>query len=721
MDEQDFNEWGGPKTVRSEYQQETASTAVATSSSIFLPTTTTTSQKALLDAMVVIKPPMNIGRQLLRVLGWRDGSNTAYVPSQPETTTTIKGTTNNNNNTENVDQNLSIVLSQKKLRKIQLQQKRVRIPAAKNNTCGLGFVPYEDAPEFRVARERRQRQARERALAAVQGGSGRNVYKVSNLLTAHSGDPLPASSKDDPSNDPYNDYETTEDFVGSKSVGGFALREDDDDVYDNNMLPEQDNPSLDHDQYDTVVYEHESDPEDDLSRPNSNPSIKRATQDLSGLLSSWATGKKDDVKAGKAIGKPADNATISTMVGLTADGHAHLAGFVLGTSSLPTQKVQRYPGPSVPADYKVQRHVFASEHMPSTLEVLSRAVQLEMVGERQRAALHDALEVNAAANAPGRQAQRDREKPMAGPTFSALAVAMKNRFRSSETQVGSEKSRDEMEEKEELAVDSKEGIKITRTVMTFVPTTLLCKRLHVPMPKGVGAGVESSERVSEATYFQSQILDTAQSAHAKSKDNQKSDKTRDLQTKEFVQLGTDDATDVEVDQKERPPMEVYQAIYEPDLETSSESEENEVSVKEGEEMTAEDESRPSADLLDEPRLGSADENNLYIGEAGQSEIRRLKPKVKDSNKALIDPGAREETSLIPYKALDEERARKRDRKETRRRLRSEEGSADLSSEEGENRRKRHRKDRKRERRRHDERKERRKKESKSDRKRERKA
>ena len=62
MDEQDHDDWGGPSSVRHEYSDRKSSKAD--------------------PVELMIAKDMNVGKQLLRSLGWREGEHAAaYVPN----------------------------------------------------------------------------------------------------------------------------------------------------------------------------------------------------------------------------------------------------------------------------------------------------------------------------------------------------------------------------------------------------------------------------------------------------------------------------------------------------------------------------------------------------------------------------------------------------------------------------------------------------------------
>ena len=285
MDDQDHNEWGGPTSVKEEY----AIAAAASSSS----------NNAMLD---LVKPPaQNVGHRLLRILGWRDGS-TAYVPREEKETVLLTST--------GADLSVESLLSSKRLKRIQLQQARVKLPFPKLDTCGLGYDSYENAPEFRAHRKRRRKEAQERAKAVTSlSAENRNVYRLSNLLDDNDNDTRQSrTTNHDEDDDPLVSYETEQSFVGTKTVGGFALREDDDDVYDDHVKASKSN----RDEYDTVVYEHASDDEHDHDTKRNETG-----KDLASVFASWATGKED--------GKGSKSSR-----GVTSDGRPPLPGFILG-------------------------------------------------------------------------------------------------------------------------------------------------------------------------------------------------------------------------------------------------------------------------------------------------------------------------------------------------------------------------------------------------------
>lgn len=527
MDDQDHNEWGGPTSVRQEYEASSSAPAV---------------KDPMLD---LVKPPtQNVGHRLLRVLGWRDGS-TAYVP-QEDVVQPISSE----------EQSIQALLTSKRLKKIQLQQKRVQIPAPKLDTCGLGYQPYHNAPEFRAHRERRRKQAQERANAVtVSSAAKRNVYRLSNLLDDK--EPEEVQNEEIEEDNPLISYVTEQSFVGTKTVGGFALREDDDDVYDDDAKASK----VNRDEYDTVVYEHTSDVEDD--------SIKDVTgENFGSVLASWATSKTGISET-------------TTNRGITSDGRPPLSGFVLGASYM-TGQPTRYPGPDIPDGYEPKRHEFGEDEFPGTWQDESRNLQQELRDQRRKT---EEGELKTETT----QKKNIRESgPMASATFAGLAIAMKNRFTTSAPEatqdtkpsaIGLQQptARDpDIDQLHEQGVsreaDVPKPISIQRSVMTFVPESLLCKRFHViaPLHAKLTSGKEQLVSKGETAYFEREILSKATSSSVSAPKERKPGSKHTFQEKATEE---EHAQDDFVDS--RPSMKLLESIFEPDSESSESEQETE--------------------------------------------------------------------------------------------------------------------------------------------------
>lgn len=629
MDEQDHNEWFGPTSVREEYTAANNNTKK----------TAAIKHDAMLD--LVQPPAQNVGPRLLRILGWRDGS-TAYVPRDDTTATLLKPT----------EQSVESLLSSRRLRKIQLQQTRVKIPPPKLDTCGLGYEPHHNAPEFRAHRERRRKEAQERAKAVTaSSGANRNVYRLSDLLDKDDADEehnRQIQHGYEEEDNPLVSYETEQSFVGTKTVGGFALREDDDDVYDDHGKESK----LNREEYDTEVYEHASDVEDEDTKGEA------ATGEAFGsVFASWATSKTDHPKTSTG--------------GITSDGRPPLPGFALGASST-SKTAKRYPGPDIPTGYEPKRHEFGNEEYPGAWKDESHAAQQELMEQRRKA-------IQAERKAQAVKKEKERESgPMAGAAFAGLAAAMKNRFTSSATSenggkpiaVGLQRPQATGVPLPPEPVSLKEPaplpISIHRTTMTFVPESLLCKRFGVVVPahaKPSLVGNKAVESKGEHAYFEREILSKA----ALSNGSDVATKKNPASTNKASAL-QDESTEARVDT--RPSMKVLESIFEPQSE-SSESEE-EIVKSESVATGAQDQlsglpvqapTVPPPGIPDDILAPAAESAQLVQEEREEEQResrkhRRRKSKDDDDHKRR----RRKSRSGSPSSSSDRSRRRKRSRK-----------------------------------------------------------
>jgi Protein of unknown function (DUF1604) len=691
MDEQDHDDWGGPTSLRKEYKDPTPATAVNADNN-----DGTASIGNWMKAAIVV-PPANVGNRLLRVLGWREGNLAAYVPATE---------------LEQESQSSSL-LSKKRLRKVQLQQKRVQIPPPKLDTCGLGYEPYQNAPEFRAHQEKRRKQAKERAQLKT------NVYRVSSVI-GNTSDGIGNDSRyrqstnensQDDDHDAYVSYETVEDFVGHKSVGGFALREDADDAYDDDQplafTKGSDKVRVNQEAYHTEVYDHaSSDDENDTpagiqkrSLAGSNTATTNRNENkLAGVLSSFAD-------TGTGIGSAATQKSNANV--FTTDGRPPLPGFVMGGAFSSHMTPKRYRGPDVPSNYEVIRREFGPNELPSVLKALSHAVQLEVVDQKRRQVMDEALRINASSNRPSRQLFQSKisnntpkflehrsNAPMAGGAFSGLAVAMKSRFTSvtetpHSTQLESglrQPSKDKVEDTKQYEI-ANEGIsqsnaseiKITRTMHPFVPHRLLCKRFHVPVPLASSAQhAPGLGRVTEASYFEQEILNPATLNKRDDKAEKKEPATTSncsLSRAVFDEDGVlkDEAlgsiTIESPGAETRPSMETYKSIFEPKSEDETDLD------SDGEEKERNNDSSTSdvapnlrweLEATGKAKRGTTSANiPLEEEKADSDEVPAIsEAAATDGKKSCV-------TSIVPYserakkKKAKKQKSRKRDRKSRR--------------------------------------------------------
>jgi hypothetical protein len=655
MDDQDHQDWGGPTNVKQDYgvSAKTSSTKQAED------------EHQPLAQLFQVKH-QTVGPRLLRHLGWREGGSTAYVAR-------VKG--DNDDPQDASQEERTRVLSAKKLRKIQLLATRIPLPPPKLDQCGLGFEPHQDAPEFRRHRERRKKLAQERA----RGSS--NVYRTSQLTNDGS---APESAARNTEDDPYVSYETVEDFVGQKSVGGFALREDDDDAYDDAAPSGKDSKvQVSLEEYNMEVYEHSSDDDQQhMPATSSNPKKNNAASDFGGVLASWAktTSKIEDES------KPHG--------GLTTDGRPPLPGFVLGGSV--QSHIQRYPGPDVPLSYQVKRHVFGENEHPLIFQTLSRSVQLEAEDQRRQVAFHEALQAN-----KQRSKETSSSGPMAGGRFDHLQLAMKSRFTTA-TATNKETATPiglyvpDATAKLQAAPDEKTGenqprkeiaITITRTMQMFSPHPLVCKRFHVPVPKHASKTPVEEGRQTESTYFKKEILAGVSDARDAPTSLEKAAAAK-------AQLENEPVAGPGIS---RPPIETLKSIFEPETE-SSESEDEE----EEEEAVAERKEPERADNFQQNSVEAAgDAVVVHAAEPNDapnpdSQLVVFEPDERKEKKSRSDRHRRRKrrSRSSSSDSSDEERPSK-----SRRKRQSGSESPDASSDESRNNRKK--KERRRDRKRHE--------------------
>lgn len=492
MDDDDHAEWGGPTGVQRQYQSimsdSTGAGATASSGAKRLVGDVTSlsgpdikddddrdalaGSRIILGAMledVVTTKIQNVGPRLLRVLGWRESVGAAIVPLDDGTVRTGADTKDDDNLDDDPSQ---IFLSLKRLRRIKVQSSRTlqELPPPKLDQCGLGFEPYKNAPEFERHRRQRQHRAQERALYK------KNTYQLptdggGSVSTPNTDLPESATGRQ------YLSYETMEEFVGKKSVSGFALRDDEDDAYDDdegfeggtlgsqtlrathplavlggniigNSIRKDNNQQQSGSSvsalrrnvetvsscYNTEAYEHHdsSDEEDykndDVHISNGVQSKASASKSASltrNVFAQWA--------ASTATNNLSNSSTMTDHTNtdgrsrrhpqssLTSDGKPVLPGFILVSDVVDLNR-KRYLGPDLPKDYQVQKHVFSENDHPDILYAVARAIRLENSRAEKSARVES-------------EKQQDKQQRIAtdraaalSANFASLAHAMKNRF-----------------------------------------------------------------------------------------------------------------------------------------------------------------------------------------------------------------------------------------------------------------------------------------------------
>ena len=553
MDEQDHNEWGGPVELHHSYQTAASKTSRVDYENHKSTTATSSLGEQELFALQTPTAHGNVGQRLLRVLGWREGAESAFVPAE-DRFAGMPATHEQGNNTEEEIEHLT----KRRLRKIRVQQQRVKIPQPKLDTAGLGFDPFQNAPEFLAARDRRRKLAQERAQEQL-----RKVYRVSDVLETNEDElkqirPKRGKSEADARNDPYVSFETAEDFVGAKSVGGFALREDDDDAYDDHPLEKVSKKvKFDRKAYDTVVFEHESDEDNHDVAKKSEGS---GPTGFGSILSSW-------------VGKPAGSG-IATATARTADGRLPLPGYVLGVSNSASTQT-RFRGPDLPSDYDVRKHVFLNDEHPLVIKALSHAEQLVATDRARETLLQDALESNATANTPS---QRPMKVSTGKGIFAGVSDALKNRFnvesKIAETapvrapgltlSTGTGNAEDSRVKVDGAPEKRTGAISISRSTELFTPEALLCKRFGVPVPRSTLANDNVNDQAREGDIFFGEIMSrAAQSQGGGNAESGDATKTGENGLKNEIYAN-------------RPSMDIFKSIYEPASGGSSVSESEEL-------------------------------------------------------------------------------------------------------------------------------------------------
>jgi hypothetical protein len=769
MDDQDHNEWGGPVRVKQHFG---GGSGISGISGTTKPSASTIADGSnILDSIfggdkknhhhedndVRVNPKdANIGNRLLHRLGWR-GQGVSFVPNNDEEHSSHYATRNNHidNHNNNLEQEEQIFLSQRRLRKILVQQERVRIPPPKTDHAGLGYQALDNAPEFRAHREQRQRLALARQQQQQQSDSGSNsVYRLSNLLVDKNNNsnktimkppPLPrtaASGSDGNGNTNQSDhlslsYETIQDFVGTKSVSGFALRDDDDDAVFDDPAVASTGAQAQHDggeeALDTVAYEHTLSDVDEEDDEHGNLIRDREAQALGGALAAFANlnddaknlpGEKGDINLQNnsssisAIGHVGEQRTSHASLLRTADGRPPLPGFVIGIQG--QQQLHFYRGPDVPDLYEVKPHEFHANDHPLVYQALSRAMQLEAQDVRQLAATRAALESNAAAVVPKRKSGSssttastattstatktpDSTLPMAGSAFAGLQEAMKIRFVSSSGTTTKTASVDEalagesfsglvthaaltlsknpaqqqqqssLSKSAAVAEPEKKVLVVKRTIMSFVPEPLVCKRFHVsPPPQSTFERQQHKHRQqgAEDSYFHDSILKTAQ-------------EQRHIVVKGSGKIvekpeGDDEEEDaLVIHQPSRPSMQIYKSIFAPESESeSSDESDNEVDPvkpdnnddeKNEETQLAAAASVREKNVLNDPSFGiddSKDSRALVVASHGESAPPRKRTWSSDSSN--LSSSSPDESN----KNSDDggEKRRRRDKKSSHRKL-----------------------------------------------------
>lgn len=514
MDDEDINDWGGPQTLHKGYgNYESGKRNI---------------QKTDRHAEKIIHedffPSDDIGKKLLRTLGWRErdqDETCVYLPLEEEE--------------QNLPQSETLehkVLSVKRVKRIQLKlRETVSIPPVKKDSFGIGHDPFKYAPEFKRYRELKQKRNRHRLKAATSshGDDRSNVYRTSDLSSHdnYSGAVAIMEQEDDQ----FLVREREEDFIGTKSVGGFALLDDEDDVYDDQINLEHKSTVLSatgdyaNEVFDTV----DSDVEIDEHVGNPKKKTSGADSTFTGAVSVWASGLSKISSANNDIG----NNGLPTV---TSDGVPLLSGFQIGGSD-PTTTSRWFDGPHLPASYTVQKHLFKGNNPMQDVQRHPSEVKQKHRRQSQRSqgSLGNNRDLPAGID----------DKPLAGNAFSDLSYSLQTRFINS--------SKDSTNERKQSSEVSRKVV-VRREIITWHPLPLLCKRFRVNGPDLPNAKQQShvcEQKSMEQTFFQSEVLSKLPSSTER-KDAFSSLKDLSEETIHY----------------DKPPLEYMKAIFESDDDAS---------------------------------------------------------------------------------------------------------------------------------------------------------
>ena len=678
MDAEDANDWGGPSAVSKDYSHgfhkrddanANADGGVNSAASI----------GEFLSGSIKLQNNGSIGKQLLHTLGWRekkdgsgDGTSYVYVPMDES---------------EKIDTNeQNSFLASKRLKRIELKlskHQNASIPPPKIDTYGIGYEPFQNAPEFKAHKELRKRRAEMRAIAATSthGDKRMNVYRTSALSDLYEdagdddgfemarkrggrGEETKASESQSEGNDGEEQgdilaYETTEDFVGSKTTGGFALHDDDDDVYDNPMANIRDRklgddkdlssrPRVDEGEYHTEIFEaSDSDVEGDhfshIDIDAANRTGKNQNDVFAGALSAWAAGNSS---AGVT------HAASKKVIAVTSDGRPPLKGFAIGGDANRTM-MKRFPGPDIPVHYVAKRHLFPQAALDK-LKALSSHMKLQIKS-------HQNKETHKGSVYPNQSGIKRDSKPMAGGSFSALSSQLKDRF------TASSNTSDERNGRDAIAPLDPTKVTIARKTITWQPSPLLCKRFGVSVPRvtHVGSQVTSSatkrSESREESFFRNQVIGKLDSSRqANTNDNEKEE---DVLSEEHMDI-------------ERPTMELMRSIFEPESDDDMSISDEEID-DEGEQAsqvdTIQNDSRKSEDKAiagnDEAKGGS--ECDGAIVKSNESDVVAKKKDRTDRRRehkySSEDDSIKQSASSASESDGNKKRHRKRHRKDRKHR------------------------------------------------------
>ena len=477
----------------------------------------------------------SIGWRLLRVLGYRSRLGMAFVSLPGFTGGKDDDDQANDLESMHLTKNLSAKhLASKGLRAIRLPSidtssnetpkqtdshatnQTLSIPPPKINKHGIGYDPFNNAPEFRAFHEKREALAKKRGRAA-ENNSRSTAYFTDNLrrderqhLWDKNGDDKgndkmesnqPAGNQQDDQHMNYAAQDYT-DFIGTKASSGFALEDGDDtNVYQDDDdggdgFPKNNNRSG----YNLEIHSPvASEDEDDglfhnsvaTSSKRNRSGLKKSGDDerngnVADAWDVWGMGEGDPVKA------------------VTSDGKPPLPGFQLGQQKNNGNSIKRWPGPIMVSGYVLQRHVFPADDCVKTAAAYTVKNPDSGLGldlQPSRASVPTVLP-----HSEQQQQSQMRARNGTELDFNAVKESMKNRFVSSSGNGNVASTKSDIGED---TTEKEEWIDVTSTI--WMPSRLLCKRWGIPLPSTAGAsastqGTKEISTTGEEAYFHETVL-----------------------------------------------------------------------------------------------------------------------------------------------------------------------------------------------------------------------
>jgi hypothetical protein len=230
-----------------------------------------------------------------------------------------------------------------------------------------------------------------------------------------------------------------------------------------------------------------------------------------------------------------------------------VAGFVRGCStSIPPR---RFPGPDVPLEWEIVPHRFGPHEHPRILSALSHAHQMEYHHQHKEQQRQE------------QKAATARLQTITPRIFTKVRESMKDRFTvassSHAANVEEATTQFQMDELRTTSNPSK-SFAFRRTVLSFIPEPLLCKRFHVSSSRVATAATAVDLRTRDEAYFQDEILSqaTTLSATADARSSTKNEALKLLEELSSSEIPPS-MTKFPDSLPKRPPLSIYKSIFEP--------------------------------------------------------------------------------------------------------------------------------------------------------------